>query len=124
MYFCSYSLSCLPPETNVPISARLFYFVLTGFTRKNIFHCFQADVLVNSVDGTDLSRGQISSFLLGKAGPGLQEELNQSGQTLYVGELAETGGHQLNIKKVYHINPGDYYGPKKVIIMPYFCRNS
>lgn len=65
----------------------------------------QVDVIVNTT-GPDLilSKGLVSIALLGKASNELQKELKKNTKFSFVsvGDVFETGGHDLNCKAVFH----------------------
>ncbi|EGV96420.1 protein mono-ADP-ribosyltransferase PARP14 [Cricetulus griseus] len=66
----------------------------------------KTDVIVNSIPSDlALNRGPLSQALLEKAGPGLQEELNQAGQGVAVnaGTILQTSGYNLNCHHVLHV---------------------
>ena len=66
---------------------------------------FQADVLVNSTaTNLALKKGAVSASMLAKGGQGLQDECkNKYPQGIKVGEVAETAGHGLGCRVVYHL---------------------
>ncbi|EGV92684.1 Poly [ADP-ribose] polymerase 14 [Cricetulus griseus] len=74
---------------------------------KRIFgFVFKTDVIVNSIPlDLALNRGPLSRALLEKAGPGLQEELNEAGQEIAVtvGTILQTSGYNLNCRLVFHV---------------------
>ena len=65
----------------------------------------QADVLVNtSATDLDLKNGAVSAAMLAKGGHGLQDECKKKyPQGIKVGEVAETAGHGLGCRVVYHL---------------------
>lgn len=74
---------------------------------KRIFgFVFKTDVVVTSIPlDLALNKGPLSQALLERAGPQLQEELNEAGQgvTVGVGTILQTSGYNLNCRHVLHV---------------------
>ncbi|XP_040606787.1 protein mono-ADP-ribosyltransferase PARP14 isoform X1 [Mesocricetus auratus] len=66
----------------------------------------KTDVVVTSIPlDLALNKGPLSQALLERAGPQLQEELNEAGQgvTVGVGTILQTSGYNLNCRHVLHV---------------------
>jgi O-acetyl-ADP-ribose deacetylase (regulator of RNase III) len=74
----------------------------------------QADVLVNTTrTSLELDYGNTSKALVAKAGPGLQQECSTYyPQGIKFGDIAETGGHNLACKKVFHLALPEWSNPQ------------
>ncbi|XP_027291461.1 protein mono-ADP-ribosyltransferase PARP15 [Cricetulus griseus] len=79
--------------------------LIIRLVEKGVQHA-KTDVIVNSIPlDLALNRGPLSRALLEKAGPGLQEELNEAGQEIAVtvGTILQTSGYNLNCRLVFHV---------------------
>ncbi|KAM9305745.1 protein mono-ADP-ribosyltransferase PARP14-like [Gastrophryne carolinensis] len=88
--------------------------LIIRLVQKNIEDC-TTDVMVNSVgDDLDLSRGAVSKALLGRAGPGMQQLLNDVSVDTQVtaGSVFPTSGCNLNCQEVLHAVTPQWDGGK------------
>jgi len=77
-------------------------FYLFSFEKKPIY---QANAIVNTTSHSlDLKRGQVSNAILKAAGPDLQKECRDKyPEGIKRMEIAETSGHKLKCKYVFHL---------------------
>uniref|UniRef100_A0A8C6S2W1 Poly [ADP-ribose] polymerase n=1 Tax=Nannospalax galili TaxID=1026970 RepID=A0A8C6S2W1_NANGA len=95
---------CLVRRDVVPGS--LLMNILTENLKQIFGFVFKAHVIVNSIPSDlALNKGPLSQAFLEKAGPELQEELNEVAQGYYVnvGTILSTSGCNLPCRQVFHV---------------------